>query len=218
MNAIGRLGFLVAQVARRGAPVLLALGVVWAGPRARAGGLNEGAPARPAGGGLGAAEVVDLAGHRVNPFQKPGKGIVLVFIANDCPISNRYAPEIRRLYEKFHHQGLTFWLVHPDPDESVAAIRKHAEEYRYPMEVLRDPRHFLVRCARVHVTPEAAVFLPDARLVYHGRIDNLYADFGKNRPEATQHDLAAALTAVLSGAPVPQAGAPAVGCYIPDVR
>src|ERR687888_56342 len=64
-------------------------------------------------------QLSDLAGRQVEPFQSPGaKTIVFLFTRTDCPISNRYAPEVRRLYAKFAASGATFYLVYPDPDES----------------------------------------------------------------------------------------------------
>jgi AhpC/TSA family len=162
---------------------------------------------------------LDLAGHAIAPFDAAdAKAIVFIFISTDCPISNRYAPEIRRVEGDFARSGVRFWLVYADADTSSDAIRKHVKEYRLPQQVLRDPRHTLVRLAQARVTPEAAVFLPGPRLVYHGRIDNRYADLGKERPEATQHDLEEVLKAIVQGKPVPYSTAKAVGCYLPEPK
>jgi len=165
------------------------------------------------------SEVFDLAGNALNPFDAiDAKAFVFVFISTDCPISNRYAPEIRRVEEEFVRAGVRFWLVYADTDTSADAIRNHISDYRLPKQVLRDPRHSLVRLAQARVTPEASVFLPGGRLVYHGRIDNRYADLGKERPEATQHDLEDVVKAILQGRPVPYPTAKAVGCYIPEPK
>ncbi len=166
-----------------------------------------------------ALTVFDLAGHALNPFDATdAKAIVFIFISTDCPISNRYAPEIRRVEEQFARSGVRFWLVYADADTSSDAIRKHVKEYHLPQQVLRDPRQTLVRLAQARVTPEGAVFLPGGRLVYHGRIDNRYADLGKERPEATQHDLEEVLKAIVQGKPVPFSTGKAVGCYIPEPK
>jgi hypothetical protein len=204
----------------RGAALLCMVASICLSPqRANAGSRDAQDRPVPLEGTAETSSVLDLEGHVVDPFRSvAGKALVLVFIANDCPISNRYAPELRRLYAKFSSNGVTFWLVHPDADESVEAIRQHAAAYQYPMRILRDPRHVLVRRALAHVTPEAAVFFPNGKLAYHGRIDNRFADFGKDRPEATQHDLEATLEAVLAGRPVPVGSTRAVGCYIPDAN
>jgi hypothetical protein len=165
------------------------------------------------------SRISDLNGERVDPFQAiDAKAIVFIFVSTDCPISNRYAPEVQRLDASFGSKGVKFWLVYPNRDESVAAIRKHTREYRYSLGVLRDPKHLLVKRALVQVTPEAAVFGPNGRLIYHGRIDNQYADFGKQRPAATERDLEEVLEAVLAGKAVRRATTTAIGCSIPNAQ
>jgi hypothetical protein len=143
--------------------------------------------------------------------------MVLIFVRTDCPISNRYAPEIQRLYQKYASQGISFWLVYPEPDTSAAEITQHSKEYRLSLPALRDVRHSLVRKAGVRVTPEAAVFSSDGREIYRGRIDDRFVDFGKERPAPTQRDLDAALRSVLDHAPMPSRETLAVGCYISDL-
>src|SRR5881296_1094780 len=49
----------------------------------------------------------DLAGRPLDPFDSANaKAVVLIFVGTDCPISNRYAPEIRRLDEEFVRSGV----------------------------------------------------------------------------------------------------------------
>src|SRR5437899_12839122 len=96
-----------------------------------------------------ALTVFDLAGHALDPFAATdAKAIVFIFISTDCPISNRYAPEIRRVEDVFARSGVRFWLVYADADTSSDAIRKHVKDYHLPQEVLRDPRQPLVRLAQ----------------------------------------------------------------------
>jgi peroxiredoxin len=146
------------------------------------------------------------------------QAVVFLFVRSDCPISNRYAPELRRLATKFAPRGVTFYLVYPDPLESPDKIRAHVRDYDYPGTPLRDPDHRLVRITQAKVTPEAAVYTPDHRLVYRGRIDDWYVDFGKPRAAPTTHDLEDALEAVLGGRPVADARTTAVGCFIGDLK
>ena len=157
----------------------------------------------------------DLSGKSVEPLRAgPAKAVVFLFLRTDCPISNRYAPELRRLYEKFAAGDVTFWLVYADADESAAVIRRHLREYGYRAGVLRDPRHELVKLTGVRVTPEAAVFA-SGRMVYRGRIDDRFVAFGKARPAPTSHDLEEALDAILKGRAVAQPTTTAIGCFIP---
>ena len=164
------------------------------------------------------AAAVDLSGAPVDPIKAAaGKVVVLIFVRTDCPISNRYAPTIQHLSAQ-HAGKAAFWLVYPDKAESAEAIRKHQRDFKYELPALRDLRHTLVKESRAHITPEAAVFDANHRLVYHGRIDNLYEDFGRARPAATTHELDDAIRAAIDGKMLPVDHAPAVGCYISDLE
>jgi hypothetical protein len=55
-------------------------------------------------------------------------------------------------------------------------------------------------------------------LLYHGRIDNRYVDFGKSMPQPTRRDLEVALQRVVAGKPVQVASTPAIGCFLADVE
>lgn len=158
-----------------------------------------------------------LDGAPADPFQKsPGKIVVLVFVRTDCPISNRYAPAIQDISAK--HEGKTaFWLVYPDKSESAEKIRRHEREYSYKLPALRDPQRALVKLAQVRVTPEVAVFDLSHHLTYHGRIDNLYQDFGRARRAPTTHELEDAIQAAITGH-APPASTPGVGCFISDLE
>jgi len=68
------------------------------------------------------------------------------------------------------------------------------------------------------VTPEVAVFNLKRDLVYHGRIDDLYREYGKARRAATTHELADAIKAANKGVAPPSAAAEGVGCFISDLK
>ena len=161
----------------------------------------------------------DLDGRQIEPLRaKAAKAIVFIFIRTDCPLSNRYAPEVRRLHDKFAKSAVRFWLVYPDPSESGEMIRNHIKEYGYRLSALRDPEHKLVKMTGAQVTPEAAVFLPGGRMVYRGRIDDRYVALGKARPAPTTRDLEQVLEAILEGKQVTIKTTAAIGCFIPDLR
>jgi thiol-disulfide isomerase/thioredoxin len=140
---------------------------------------------------------------------------VLVFTATDCPISNRYAPEIQRLATRFA-TDVRFVFVYPVPSDSEAAIREHRKKFGGG-EWRRDPSQKLVKLTGVTVTPEVAVMTADQKILYRGRIDDRYIEFGKDRPQPTARDLERALDAVVAGKPVPVAQTRAVGCILADL-
>jgi len=163
------------------------------------------------------SSVTDLDGHALDPFHRAaGKVVVLLFVRTDCPISNRYAPTIQAMSVHYATHA-AFYLVYPIKSETTAQIREHTKAYGYHLSILRDPDYALVKRAQVHVTPEAAVFSPRGRLLYHGRIDDWYVDFTRARSSPTTHDLSAALDAAVADKPVPMASAPAVGCFLPGL-
>ena len=160
----------------------------------------------------------NLNGKAVDPLQMaPGKTVVLIFVRTDCPVANRYAPTIQRLSAAYAGKA-AFYLVYPSKTESAEAIRKHEREYGYTIPALRDPQHVLVKKSQAQVTPEAAVFDANRKLVYHGRIDDLYVDMTRARSVATTHDLADAIQAALDGKPLTAEQMPGVGCYISDLE
>ena len=56
----------------------------------------------------------------------------------------------------------------------------------------------------------------ERKLVYHGRIDNWYVEFGSSRPAPTTHELSDAIQAAMKGKPVAKT-VKGVGCYISDL-
>jgi hypothetical protein len=141
---------------------------------------------------------------------------VLVFTTTDCPISNRYAPEITRLTEKFAGKAQVV-LVYPVASDTEPMIREHVKKFGYTNEWRRDVDQKLVKQTGVTVTPEAAVLGPGQKLLYRGRIDDRYVDFGRQRAQPTVRDLERSLDAILAGKPVPVAETRAVGCILSDL-
>ena len=160
--------------------------------------------------------VADIRGQKVHPFQPLGKAAaaLVFFITNDCPISNAYAREIRRICDGYSGRA-SCTLDYVDPTLTAAQAAKHAADYGhgdYPIVI--DTDHTLVKAAGATVTPEAALILPGGKLAYRGRIDDRYFALGKARNEPTVHDLRSALDATLAGKKVDTPRTTAIGCFI----
>jgi hypothetical protein len=165
------------------------------------------------------ARVVDLAGRAVNPLVLPPGRVatVLVFTTTDCPISSRYAPEIQGLAAKFVKQGIAFTLVYPVGTDTPNVIREHVKKFGYAMPVARDTAQELVKYTGVTVTPEVAVIGAGGRVLYKGRIDDRYVEFGMDRPQPTERTLERALDAIVQGKPVAVPETRAIGCFLPEL-
>ena len=173
---------------------------------------------------ISALAVLDLDGTAVHPLASmpaSARGVVFVFTRSDCPIANRYAPELERLQRRAAEASVDFWLVFVDPGERAADIREHLRSFKYSGRVLRDPSHMLVRAAGATIAPEAAVFVHEhraPRLIYRGRIDDRYVAPGRTRPAATAHDLEDAIDSLRDARRLTLRETQAVGCVIADLR
>ena len=139
--------------------------------------------------------------------------LVLLFVRTDCPISNRYAPEIQRLYESYARQGIEFRLIYTEHAIAPAAVARHKSEYGLTLPSEIDAERAYVQKAKASVTPEAAVFAGN-ELLYRGRIDDRYPAVGQARRQATRHDLEDVLRALAAGQKPPPRFSRATGCVI----
>ena len=141
---------------------------------------------------------------------------VLVFTTTDCPIANRYAPEINRLASTFAGK-VRFMLVYPVPTDTDDRIRDHVRKFGYTMAWRRDVDQQLAAEIGIRVTPEVAIQDRNRAVLYRGRIDDRYIAFGVDRPQPTVRDLERSLEAVLAGKPVPVKETQAIGCILSDL-
>jgi hypothetical protein len=165
-------------------------------------------------------EILDLDGNLFDLWEGNARRLatVIVFTRSDCPISNRFAPEISRVYAAYRPRGVEFFLVYVDPREQSDAIRHHMKEYGYTCVALRDPEHELVAYCQATITPEAVVFDKNRAITYQGRVTDLYAALGKSRTESTTHDLAEAIESTIAGQPVATPRTKAIGCPIAELK
>jgi peroxiredoxin len=149
---------------------------------------------------------------------KDKKAVVLFFIANECPVSNGYAPEYTRLAKAFGERGVAVYGVQSDPDVSAKDQLEHAREYGLAFPILMDPKQILAKMTGAKVTPEAVVLTSEGKVLYRGRIDDRVTEDGKRRDEARVHDLRDAVDAVLAGKAPPVVETKAYGCPLPSPR
>jgi len=143
---------------------------------------------------------------------------VLLFLATECPVANRYAPEVKRLAAEFEPDGVEFVLVYADAVDTPERVRAHRTEYAYTIPAVLDHGQRLVERTGATMTPEAAVYDDEARLVYRGRIDDRQVEYGVERHEPRARDLHRVLTALAAGERLELETTKAVGCFIPPLE
>lgn len=139
--------------------------------------------------------------------------VVFVFVLPDCPVCNSYSAELKRIRLAFPQ--IEFYRVYADPDLTSAQAGQHAKSYDVGFPALLDPSQQLIQKSGATRTPEAVVFSPAGKLLYRGRIDDRYVDFGKKREAAQEHDLQNALRSILNNEPAKWPEKPPIGCFIP---
>src|ERR1700678_1692671 len=104
---------------------------------------------------------IDVNRHPVTDLAPPGvRAVVLFFAASDCPISNRYIPDVQRLAAVYGPRGVRVWFVYPNPGDDAGVIRAHNAQYAITANTALDTSQNLVRMAHATTTPEAAILLP----------------------------------------------------------
>ena len=156
-------------------------------------------------------------GERLTLFGPHEKAIVMVFVAPDCPISNRYVPTYNRLEESLRASGVALYLVYSDDTFSAERIAEHRVEYDIGAPALVDHDQQLQSLVGATVTPQA--FLLDRRgeVRYAGRVDDRWVTFGRFRPNVQDDSLANAVDAFLHGRPIDPDRTEAIGCYLPEL-
>lgn len=163
-------------------------------------------------------DLADTAGVRHTSRElENARAAVFVFVENDCPMSNSYAPELARIHDDYAARGVLFFAVDSGPMENASAVREHALEYNRPFPTLLDPGASLARATSASVTPEVVVLSAAGQVLYRGRIDDRYFDYGKARTRVTRHDLRTALDEILAGKAVLTPFTKSFGCAIQGV-
>ena len=150
------------------------------------------------------------------------KALLLYFVASDCPVSNRYFPEMERLASSAAPHNVQTRFIYPNTYENLPEAQHHQTTFgASPADARVDTTGELVHLTGARTTPEAVLLLKQGstwKVAYRGRIDDRYIHIGLERGQVEHHDLEAALAAVLAGKPAPVPTGPAVGCAIMAAR
>jgi hypothetical protein len=173
-------------------------------------------PKMPTLGKLTTLSLHDMNGNlQTQADWSASKGIVIVFLGIECPISNGYAQELTRLAEYGESRGVRFLGIHGDPDVSADQARKHARDFGLKFPVLLDPQQSTARQVGARTMPEAVVLRSSGEVIYRGRIDDRYASIGRQRAAPTRRDLQLAIDAVVANKLPEIAETKAIGCQLP---
>lgn len=150
------------------------------------------------------------AGCATSPPAPPPTVTVRFFVGSECPVSNFYAAELRRLGEAWGPRGVTFQIIYSEPGIAPADALRHAERFGPACPVVMDVERVLAAECGVTRVPTAVI---DG--AYRGRIDDRWSPDGKRRDVPRAHELEDALAALVEGRAPAVRETPVFGCPLP---
>ena len=139
--------------------------------------------------------------------------VIMVFLDTGCPISNRYIPELNRLFGQAKAADIQMLGVFAETRADLADIRRYQQEYQLQFPVIFDTTGELADRLKPEVTPEAFVIGTDDDILYRGRIDNRFAAIGQLRNQITARELQDVIGKLGAGQTVKPHRTEAVGCF-----
>ncbi len=170
----------------------------------------------------------DLVGMRVDDFQlvdhegvarqlyyyDDAPAIVLMSQGNGCPIVRNAMPLLRQVREEYKDQGVEFFLLNSNLQDTRETIAAEVAEFGFDMPVLVDENQLVGESLQVTRTAEIYVIDPKTKtVVYHGPVDDRLT-YQVQRATAKHNYLADALDAVIAGEKVAIANVDAPGCIV----
>ena len=179
--------------------------------------------------GSGLLVLLLMAGCSSSPIASAdAKGVaeptLYIFVTHECPIANRYAPEIGRISEEHLDLVGPTVVVYADANALVNDCATHFEQYYLvsdsseyqahvaSVKMVHDAQHEWVKRFDARAVPTAVIARGKA-VLYHGRIDDRNPRLGTRRVQAGQQDLREALAALRAGTLMPTRTR-VVGCSI----
>ncbi|MCC6484618.1 MAG: redoxin domain-containing protein [Armatimonadetes bacterium] len=140
------------------------------------------------------------------------KGVLVVWVSVQCPVSNAYQGRLNALKQKYA-ESVAFVAIDSNSTETQQQIEKHFAPPVLGFAVLRDVENVVANDYGARVTPEAFLIDKDGIVRYHGAVDD------SQDPAGVQTSyLDNALKAFVTGDPIVPTDTRAFGCSIQRVR
>ncbi len=145
---------------------------------------------------------------------KNNKALVVVFMANHCPVAVAYQDRLIEIQKDYKERGVAIVAISSNdaaayPTDSFENMKKRAEEKKYNFPYLYDESQEVARSFRATCTPHVFVIDAKGNLAYRGAVDD-----NRDPKKVTNAYLRDALDAVLAGKPASPATTKQVGCSI----
>jgi len=143
---------------------------------------------------------------------------VVIFMAVDCPVTQKYMSTIKSLALQYQNQiSVTGYFPAGLTRQSEKQFRK---EYKIPdiIKLVDDKSHQMTVKLNASITPEVFLLSVTGEVLYSGAIDNWFFELGRYRPEITENYLIDAITATLNQKVPAVTKTTAIGCFIQNKK
>lgn len=142
-------------------------------------------------------------------------GLMVVFTSNTCPWVHRWESRYLEVASLAQENGITMIALNPNEatrgeGESLADMKKRAQDYSYNFIYAMDKDHLLATEYGANRTPHVYLFNADFTLVYRGAIDDNAHDID----EVEQTFAKDAILQLASGREIATKTSPSLGCTI----
>ncbi|HEX3358159.1 MAG TPA: redoxin domain-containing protein [Tepidisphaeraceae bacterium] len=158
--------------------------------------------------------LVDLDGNPLTLPSTDARATAVIFIGTQCPISNRYIPQLNDLYKTDQPKNIDLIGVIVDPTITRKDVLAYRDQYKIAFPIIFDASGNLAKQFKPTHTPEAFLIDAGGAIRYQGRIDDSFAALGKVNQVVKSHDLVDAISAVLENQPITQPQTEVIGCPI----
>lgn len=139
---------------------------------------------------------------------------VYFFLLDECRICQEMTPHINTIYDQYKDQ-ISFIGYFPNFSSKPEQIDTFKSTYAIPFDLKTD--YFKSKASKMGVTvlPEAVLYNTlEQRILYRGRINNLFYAPGKRRHHITAHDLKSAIERALNNSIDEPIITESIGCFI----
>lgn len=137
---------------------------------------------------------------------------VIIFLSEECPISQYYAKEISRI-DSLYKNDIELTCVFPMKSSSNEKIAKFMKTFKANFRTQLDTSQSIAKKYKATTTPEV-ILISDNKIIYQGCIDDKYTAVGVKRSKVKNHYLVAAINLTLQKKEIQTPATKAIGCSI----
>ena len=142
------------------------------------------------------------------------KAVVFLVQGNGCPIVRNAMPRFQELAEQYGEQGVQFFLLNSNLQDSRTTIHDEAVQFSYDIPILVDDTQIIGESLDLVRTGEVFVLEPKTwKVVYQGALDDRLT-YENQKEVASNHFLRDAIDNILNGKEIETAQTDALGCLI----